>query len=189
MVEKPLRLNLGAGHSTMDDYTNVDLQPFADIDQVVDLNKLPWPWETSSVDEVFSQDCFEHLFPLGIELGQRNIISLMTELHRVLKPNGFVELVVPSTDGRGAFQDPTHVTYWNKNTFLYFLAGTTHYNVYGNHPVFSVADRNCRIGDTEPDVDVKNTGVIWTIARMRAVKEVKKSGKRARGKEGAGAAG
>ncbi len=25
----------------------------------------------------------------------------------------------PSTDGRGAFQDPTHVSFWNSNSFCY----------------------------------------------------------------------
>jgi hypothetical protein len=31
-----------------------------------------------------------------------------------------MEILVPSTDGRGAFQDPTHVSFWNANTFAYF---------------------------------------------------------------------
>jgi len=26
----------------------------------------------------------------------------------------------PSTDGRGAFQDPTHVSFWNSNSFWYY---------------------------------------------------------------------
>ena len=28
--------------------------------------------------------------------------------------------VGPSTDGRGAFQDPTHVSFWNSNSFWYY---------------------------------------------------------------------
>jgi hypothetical protein len=28
--------------------------------------------------------------------------------------------LTPSTDGRGAFQDPTHVSYYNSNSFWYF---------------------------------------------------------------------
>lgn len=182
-MNKSLRLHLGAGHAPLDEYLNVDIEPLPGIDLIVDLNKIPWPWETGSVDEVFSQDCFEHLYPLGIAEGQRNIIALLTEVHRILKPNGLIELTVPSTDGRGAFQDPTHITYWNRNTFLYFVDGTTHYNVHGGYPRFSVADRNCKIGDTEPDTDIKNSGVIWTVARMRAIKEVKRIGKRARSTE------
>ena len=40
--------------------------------------------------------------------------------HRVLAPGGWAFIEVPSTDGRGAFQDPTHVSYWNENSFLYY---------------------------------------------------------------------
>lgn len=44
----------------------------------------------------------------------------MNEAWRVLKPSAAIEIFVPSTDGRGAFQDPTHVSFWNANTFAYF---------------------------------------------------------------------
>jgi len=33
---------------------------------------------------------------------------------------GWAFIEIPSTDGRGAFQDPTHVSYWNENSFLYY---------------------------------------------------------------------
>lgn len=44
----------------------------------------------------------------------------MEEIHRVLAPGGWAFLEVPSTDGRGAFQDPRHVSYWNENSFKYY---------------------------------------------------------------------
>jgi hypothetical protein len=44
----------------------------------------------------------------------------MKELYRVLAPGGYALIQVPSTDGRGAFQDPTHVSFWNENSFLYY---------------------------------------------------------------------
>jgi hypothetical protein len=44
----------------------------------------------------------------------------MSEIHRVLAPGGWAFIEVPSTDGRGAFQDPTHVSYWNENSFFYY---------------------------------------------------------------------
>ncbi len=31
-----------------------------------------------------------------------------------------MDILVPSTDGRGAFQDPTHVSFWNINSFMYY---------------------------------------------------------------------
>jgi ubiquinone/menaquinone biosynthesis C-methylase UbiE len=46
--------------------------------------------------------------------------KIMSEIHRVLAPGGWAFIEVPSTDGRGAFQDPTHVSYWNENSFLYY---------------------------------------------------------------------
>jgi hypothetical protein len=44
----------------------------------------------------------------------------MGEIHRVLAHGGWAFIEVPSTDGRGAFQDPTHVSYWNENSFWYY---------------------------------------------------------------------
>jgi len=46
--------------------------------------------------------------------------KIMAEIYRVLADDGWVFIQVPSTDGRGAFQDPTHVSYWNENCFWYY---------------------------------------------------------------------
>jgi len=48
------------------------------------------------------------------------IIHFMNEAWRVLKPGGRLDALIPSTDGRGWSQDPTHVSHWNENSFLYF---------------------------------------------------------------------
>lgn len=47
-------------------------------------------------------------------------VGVMTEIHRVLADGGWVFIEVPSTDGRGAWQDPTHVSFWNDNSFKYY---------------------------------------------------------------------
>jgi SAM-dependent methyltransferase len=44
----------------------------------------------------------------------------MQEIHRVLAPGGILLSQTPSTDGRGAWQDPTHVSFWNENSFWYY---------------------------------------------------------------------
>jgi hypothetical protein len=44
----------------------------------------------------------------------------MQETHRCLTPGGWILSFTPSTDGRGAFQDPTHVSFWNSNSFWYY---------------------------------------------------------------------
>jgi hypothetical protein len=51
-------------------------------------------------------------------------IQTMNELWRILKPDAIVEIAVPTTDGPGAFQDPTHVSYWNRRSFNYYEAGS-----------------------------------------------------------------
>lgn len=45
---------------------------------------------------------------------------LLEELHRCLAPQGWLLSQTPSTDGRGAFQDPTHFSFWNSNSFWYY---------------------------------------------------------------------
>ena len=47
-------------------------------------------------------------------------VSLFNEFYRLLHHGGLVEILTPSTDGRGAFQDPTHVAFDNENSFGYF---------------------------------------------------------------------
>jgi len=49
------------------------------------------------------------------------VVHFMGEAYRVLKPEGTLDIWVPSTDGRGWAQDPTHVSYWNQNSIIYFL--------------------------------------------------------------------
>jgi hypothetical protein len=48
---------------------------------------------------------------------------MMNEIWRVLAPNGWFTSSTPSSDGRGAFQDPSHVSYWNPNSFWYYTRG------------------------------------------------------------------
>jgi len=49
------------------------------------------------------------------------IIHFFNEAYRVLVKGGTLEAKIPSTDGRGWAQDPTHVSYWNQNTLRYFV--------------------------------------------------------------------
>jgi glycosyltransferase involved in cell wall biosynthesis len=47
-------------------------------------------------------------------------IGLFNELYRLLVHGGLVLILTPSTDGRGAFQDPSHVSFYNENSFWYY---------------------------------------------------------------------
>lgn len=116
-----LHLNLGCSTQRIDGFIGVDrwVPPWANHENFVQTDlRMTWPWDDSSVDHIRAHDIIEHL---------PDKIFTMRELHRVLKPGGTVEIVVPTTDGRGADQDPTHCSYWNRNSFFYYTAGNPHY--------------------------------------------------------------
>lgn len=47
-------------------------------------------------------------------------VTLMNEIYRVLAPGAMFLSLTPSTDGRGAFCDPTHVAFYNELSFRYY---------------------------------------------------------------------
>jgi SAM-dependent methyltransferase len=75
-----------------------------------------WPFEDGSVGLFRAHDAIEHL---------RNPIHTMKEAYRCLAPQGWFLTQTPSTDGRGAFQDPTHVSFFNSNSFWYYTKAET----------------------------------------------------------------
>lgn len=70
-----------------------------------------WPFEDGSVGVFRAHDALEHL---------ADPQHTMSEIARCLAPDGWLLSRTPSTDGRGAFQDPTHRSYWNENSFWYY---------------------------------------------------------------------
>ena len=112
-VPTKVQYNLGCGNDHKPGFINVDIRaPHADLkwDLTIDWTFAP----DNSVDFVFASNIFEHL---------PDKMHTMNELYRILKVGGRAELHIPSTDGRGAFQDPTHVSFWNANTWIYFCVG------------------------------------------------------------------
>lgn len=101
-------IDLGGRFNNTPGFKTVDLYEPADI--VCDLNKK-WPLKNNSVGVLRASHIFEHL---------KNPIHSMNEAYRVLAPGGWLFVDVPSTDGRGAFQDPSHVSFWNENSFWYY---------------------------------------------------------------------
>lgn len=114
-----MRLNLGCSDAHVAGFVNVDrCQP---ADQIVDLAR-PWPWAENSVEHIRAHDIIEHL---------PDKVLTMNEAWRVLRPGGQIEIEVPTTDGRGAFQDPQHVSFWNRNSFFYYEHGNAHRERFG----------------------------------------------------------
>ena len=102
-----LKVDIGGGLYPRAGYLTVD-QEGGDI--TCDLNEgIPLP--DNSVGVINASHVLEHL---------RDPIKSMREIHRVLAHGGWAMIEVPSTDGRGAWQDPTHVSFWNEHSFWYY---------------------------------------------------------------------
>jgi len=110
-VDFPIVVELGCGKRKREARSiGIDAVNYPGVDIICDLSQ-GIPLETSVVDTIFSRDFIEHL---------PDAFFIMKEIWRVLKPDGIAEIIVPSTDGRGAFQDASHKTFWNENSFGYW---------------------------------------------------------------------
>jgi predicted SAM-dependent methyltransferase len=134
-------------------YINVDLCPPAD--KLCDLREV-WPWPDSSVEEIKAHDIFEHL---------PDKIHTLNEAYRVLRSGGLLDLIVPTTDGRGAWQDPTHCSYWNENSLFYAEYNNPHNTrfraAYGMRHQFLILSKRT----------VEYADFVWKLhAQLRAIK-------------------
>ena len=98
--------DLGGAHNCPPGYDPLDVA-LSGMDILDVLSTLP----DDSVGIYRAVDFIEHI---------RQPITLMNELYRTLAPGGMFLSLTPSTDGRGAFCDPTHVSFWNELSFRYY---------------------------------------------------------------------
>jgi predicted SAM-dependent methyltransferase len=153
-----IKLNLGCGLNYQPGYINIDDRSEVEPDSVFNIcNGLPY--EDNSVDEIRAYDFMEHI-------PQDGVIFVMQEIHRVLKKEGIFDFSIPSTDGRGSFQDPYHRSYWNINSFLYYCEESYH-ELYPELPRFEILE----LGDfAASEEEYKIFKVIHTKGKLRPIK-------------------
>ena len=98
------KMELGTSTTMKKDYSSIPLR-------LADLAGSKWIPRTSSVGVIRAVDslCMLH-----------DPLHAMREVSRILVPGGWLFIQVPSTDGRGAWQDPRHISRFNQNSFLYY---------------------------------------------------------------------
>ena len=135
MTQPPIMLHLGCGTTRLTGFVNVDYQSSVNPDMVLDLQVFPWmAWNDSVVDHIYSCHVLEHM---------PDPIGFMSECHRILKPGGTLECVVPYPMRSLYLDDPTHVRPWTPNTVLYFVRDRAPHD-YGQ-PAFELD--YCRLED------------------------------------------
>lgn len=115
--------DLGGAHNCPDGYIAIDphWQPDPKKPERTGLSKSVFEieFEPNSVGVFRAHDFLEHI-PAG------QIPALMNKLYDALVPGGWILTQTPSVEcpdgrvGRGAFQDPTHCSWWSTNNTWYY---------------------------------------------------------------------
>jgi SAM-dependent methyltransferase len=109
--EPPMRV-LDVGCGARKQYAGaigIDRHAHADVDIVADLER-GLPVGDQSIDHVFAVHFLEHV---------HNLLPLLNELHRVLRPEGVLHVMVPHRASINAWADPTHVRFFDPQTFKF----------------------------------------------------------------------
>lgn len=105
------------------------------------LEELPYP------DDKFGCVWLNDLLH---KINRDSLYHLFNELHRILRPGGWLLTNTPALDdgegrvGRGAFQDPSHESHWSPNTFWYFTHRDYARHIPGYHGRFQLVRSGTR---------------------------------------------
>jgi len=111
MNQSPKVLDLGCGNKKREGAIGVDFNGRTAADVIHDLNSFPYPFEDASFDEIYIDNCLEHL---------DDVLRVMEEVYRICKPGGLVKVIVPYFRSIWAFIDPTHKHFFTVDSFAYF---------------------------------------------------------------------
>jgi predicted SAM-dependent methyltransferase len=94
-----VKINLGCGQKSEINYVNIDKINLPNVDQIIDLDKFPFPFNDLSVDEILCRHYLNH---------SADITQLMNELFRIIKKSGLIKIYAPHFSSDNFKTDPTH---------------------------------------------------------------------------------
>lgn len=118
-----MKLDLCCGQYKHDGYVGMDKRNIEGVDYVHDVQKFPYPLKDNSCSKIRM-----HLAWACIEPKYR--VDLMNELHRIMKPNGVLEIREVHNLAPAFIHDPIYYTGANETTFWYFDPSSDKYKVY-----------------------------------------------------------
>jgi SAM-dependent methyltransferase len=104
-------LDVGCGGKKIPGADGIDSLSFPEVNIVHDLDSFPWPIKDNTYDVVSSSHFLEH---------SRDVVKVMEEVHRILKPGGRHIINVPHFRCIDAFVDPTHESFFESRSMDYF---------------------------------------------------------------------
>jgi len=185
-----LKLDLAAGQSPREGFEGVDIWPQSK--HVVNLMQYPWPFEDNSVDELHCSHFAEHIpmifvddtgaeVSMGMEGAKEAMFKFFDECHRILRPEGWMTVIVPCARSNRGFQDPTHRRFFVAESFLYLskqwrdINKLDHYNVACDFGIDVVPIIPTELAVLSPEVQHRrfngewNTVLDWQ-AKLKAIK-------------------
>ena len=117
-------LNIGCGDKPCISFpefawTNLDIIP-RPLCQVVRDVRRGLPFQDGSFEFVYMDNVLEHF-------SSEDAVFLINEVDRVLVEGGEAEIIVPHAHSQGAFQDPTHRSFWVPRSVIYWCQGRSKY--------------------------------------------------------------
>ncbi len=123
--------DIGCGALPYPGSVGVDIVPLPEVGIVADLNGR-WPFDDGSVDGLIATHVLEHV----------DLLPVMEEAYRVLKPGGYFWIRVPHCSFRDFWRDPTHRRMFTVRTFDFWDAKRPSYVPdYGLQAKFHVVHR------------------------------------------------
>lgn len=108
---RKLNLDLGCGRRPRRGFFGVDWIEMPGVDIVANLNEPLSELPDNSVASIFTHHTLEHVV---------EFLPLLKEIHRVVVPDGKVEVVAPHFSNPYCYSDPTHVRFFGLYSFFYF---------------------------------------------------------------------
>ena len=104
-------LNLGCALNPEPGFINLDMDPRVKPDVRHNLEYTPLPFDDNTFDCILGSHVFEHIV---------NLIALVYDLGRILKPGGFLISITPYLSSDDATDSPHHVRVFSESTWAYF---------------------------------------------------------------------
>jgi SAM-dependent methyltransferase len=105
-----MKINLGCGTDIKPGFVNVDIAELPGVNVVHDINDVPLPFTDNSAELIYCKDILEHV----------DLVRVLGDLHRILRPGGRLEVRVPHFTSKNAYSDPTHRNFFTSHTLRYF---------------------------------------------------------------------
>ena len=104
-------LNFGCGMKINPggEWVNVDIQKHEGIDVSFDFEEFPYPLEDNSFDYIVADNVLEHL---------NRCDRVVDEFYRICRDNAEILVRVPYWNAKCAYNDPTHVRFFNERAIL-----------------------------------------------------------------------